>query len=700
MRLLPIFVPLALYMHASSCASSPVEPTTAVTVEEFLSASIGDGFLKNRSGEVSGASLQWTNDSSGLIVAMPAMETGTSSIFYFDLVSGKQSSLAQGTRPKLSPDGRHVGFTRSDGALVISRLRGGQLEERAIVSTRPDGGEASLMKSPVEFAFSRSSDRVAYIKYQELQTAALLEGHPTYGKEAVNPEIRTLDLATGIEARLFAAPPAELPTEYGELVNPQIANLVYGADDRLFFTQGFGLHRVGFETHLYSVLAGEAPVKVAEDIENHNLWLDMRMSPDGTHLVSAASANPDFLSYAAMTGRAIFNTTTGARTNLYSGPYSGGHGATWVPDSRSVYFWCKPGAFAGTLCNGDARSGKITEVADLETRAEILHLVTSPDGKQVAWLSWDREDSFRLKLRDVEGGFERVLWETPSPIELEHKQLGRTRLVRWTSFDGLEIEGVLILPIGYREGDKVPLIVDIHGGARGGVRIEGSLFNSSPLEHQIWTGMGFAVFLADYRKGLVAWNNIDAVRRIENMSFHEGDAADVIAGIEHIIDIGVAHPKRIVAIGHSYGATILNQLITQSDVLALAVSKEGSYDFRDALRVNAENQPASFKTLLYMWRATPANLAEHIEKSSPIVYADQINTPLLLITSGANNPEIASLMKERSDAFAGAINDAGGMAFSLFFADDYHVISREKNIRQMMDVTLEWIERYIGVPQH
>ena len=77
--------------------------------------------------------------------------------------------------------------------------------------------------------------------------------------------------------------------------------------------------------------------------------------------------------------------------------------------------------------------------------------------------------------------------------------LGEQRVERWPSrAGGEEIEGVLILPVGYEEGDRVPLVLVIHGGPAG---ISSDRFNGTRGAYpvQVYAGMGFAVLQPNYR---------------------------------------------------------------------------------------------------------------------------------------------------------------------------------------------------------
>lgn len=71
--------------------------------------------------------------------------------------------------------------------------------------------------------------------------------------------------------------------------------------------------------------------------------------------------------------------------------------------------------------------------------------------------------------------------------DADFPEMGKTEVITWNSPDGTEVEGLLTYPVGYEEGDQVPLILMVHGGPAG-------------VYSQTWTGSGgiYAVqFFAD-----------------------------------------------------------------------------------------------------------------------------------------------------------------------------------------------------------
>ena len=79
----------------------------------------------------------------------------------------------------------------------------------------------------------------------------------------------------------------------------------------------------------------------------------------------------------------------------------------------------------------------------------------------------------------------------------------RSRVARWRSPDGLDLEGILWLPVGYREGNRVPLLVELHGGPTGVALHSFPVPRTYPT--QVFLQQGVAVFVPNFRGRDAAW---------------------------------------------------------------------------------------------------------------------------------------------------------------------------------------------------
>ena len=139
--------------------------------------------------------------------------------------------------------------------------------------------------------------------------------------------------------------------------------------------------------------------------------------------------------------------------------------------------------------------------------------------------------------------------------------MGRTQLVSWTSTEGFEIEGLLTYPVGYEEGERVPLILNVHGGPAG---VFSQSFTGNPAAYmlQYFAQEGFAILRPNPR-GSTGYGKDFRYANFQDWGY--GDFRDLMSGVDHVIDMGVADPDRLLLMGWSYGGYMTSWAVTQTD---------------------------------------------------------------------------------------------------------------------------------------
>ncbi len=197
--------------------------------------------------------------------------------------------------------------------------------------------------------------------------------------------------------------------------------------------------------------------------------------------------------------------------------------------------------------------------------------------------------------------------------------LAPTQLVSWKSPDGLEIEGLLTLPLNAKEGRRLPLIVNLHGGPHG--RTVQAL--SPYTAWQTWAAEGYAVLSPNYR-GSEGYGNAFSTANRNDLG--GGDAADILAGIDEAVREKVADPDKLAVIGSSYGGYLVNWLVSKTKRFHAAVSQFGIFslatDFSNSQAPRWETEYLGG----YPWDK-PALYAER----SPATYLQDIETPVLIM---------------------------------------------------------------------
>ncbi len=249
----------------------------------------------------------------------------------------------------------------------------------------------------------------------------------------------------------------------------------------------------------------------------------------------------------------------------------------------------------------------------------------------------------------VHGGRAAYVYQSPSePPELfvdgrqltrhndayRSRELGETRLIRWKNpKDGLEIEGLLTLPVGYRSG-RVPLLTFVHGGPA-------SRFDQGYLGYlgylyapQVLAAHGFAVLRPNPR-GTGGYGG--AFRRANRNDWGGMDWVDINAGIDHLIEQGVADPERLGLMGWSYGGYIASWAIGHSDRFqAISVgapvvdllSFHGTADIRDFIPHYFDERETP-DTSLDELRHAPLSL-ELLRRHSPLWHLKKTNAKVLI----------------------------------------------------------------------
>jgi dipeptidyl aminopeptidase/acylaminoacyl peptidase len=144
--------------------------------------------------------------------------------------------------------------------------------------------------------------------------------------------------------------------------------------------------------------------------------------------------------------------------------------------------------------------------------------------------------------------------------EMAKMPLPKTEVIRWKSTDGREIEGLLTYPIGYQAGQKVPLILNIHGGPAG-VFQQSFVGGRGVYPLATLAAKGFAVLRPNPR-GSSGYGT--EFRRANIKDWGVGDYQDLMTGVDAVVKMGVADENRLGVMGWSYGGFMTSWIVTQT----------------------------------------------------------------------------------------------------------------------------------------
>jgi dipeptidyl aminopeptidase/acylaminoacyl peptidase len=189
------------------------------------------------------------------------------------------------------------------------------------------------------------------------------------------------------------------------------------------------------------------------------------------------------------------------------------------------------------------------------------------------------------------------------------------------------VQGVLLLPVGYRAGQKYPLLVEVHGGPTGSTSAGFKASASSP--GQYWAGRGWAVLYPNPR-GSTAYGQ--AFMRGNIPDWGGGDYRDIMAGVDELIRQGIADSARTAILGWSYGGYMTAWVVSQTARFKAArmgagmsdvASMYGTTDIPGYIGLFFGGQPAAATRGLFLER-------------SPLTHAHRVTTPLLILHGAAD----------------------------------------------------------------
>lgn len=331
------------------------------------------------------------------------------------------------------------------------------------------------------------------------------------------------------------------------------------------------------------------------------------------------------------------------------------------------------------LYKKDISNETITQVSDpnVFTRGYSY----AADGKSYAFLSSTHTSLSEVSIAGKDG---------PAVLTAYSDQLGTDplptkELIKWTSDDGLEIEGVLTKPANYKAGKRYPLYVRTHGGPTGTDRpwlvgAPRSIYQPEVLASE---GDGALVLQTNYR-GSASYGDNFQRSNLKNLGI--GPARDIIAGVNMLIENGLVDPDRIACLGWSQGGHISAMLATYSDICTAAIMGAGISDWRTYYY----NTDITQFTTEY-FGATPLDDDAVYARTSPVTYIENAKTPVL-IQHGENDQRVPIA---NGYQFRQLLLDKGIDARMIVYANMQHGPSKPRTRRAISEHALAWLREQL-----
>ncbi len=258
--------------------------------------------------------------------------------------------------------------------------------------------------------------------------------------------------------------------------------------------------------------------------------------------------------------------------------------------------------------------------------------------------------------------------------------------VTWKNAANELVEGVLIWPPNTSKKDKLPLVVDIHGGPWS-ARYEAITLDGIQYYYygSLLASKGFLVLQPNYTGGIGRGNKF--LKKILKSPIKK-PALDIINGVESLLEKGWVDKNNMVVMGASYGGLLTNAIITETNMFQLAMTSCGNWN---ELADYGSSDGDILQGYLFKDKKIWSDYQYYWEES-PIAKVENITTPIL-ITHGEKDIRVPTI---HAKSMYRALEYIGKTDVELvLFPKEGHIYKQPKNKLKKVQIELEWIDKYI-----
>lgn len=596
----------------------------------------------------------------------------------------KQLTAAKGANysPRWMPGGKVIAFLSTrDGESQIWTIPvdGGEAKRVSNISTEASG----LVVSPDGKWFAFSSDvfpdcqsddcnkrRIEAIENSKVK-AKIFDHLPyrvwNYWKDGKRSHLFIMPSSGGAALDLtpgdYDTPPIDLGGNWDYAFSPDSKEIAFERN-----TDPVVAVSTNNDIYVVPVTGGPAK-KITDNPANDSQPL---YSPDGKYIAYRAMKRPGF--EADENKIVLYDRESGKRTNVTeSFDYSIDEMA-WSPDSRTIY------------CNADDK-GNVTifkisipdrTMEPIQENGFNTSLELTPDGKTLVFLKQNVNKPTEVFRLDVDGR---------NLEQLTHINADRVSKLDMNTFEdfwfkgagGTQVEGFLLRPPAFDPGRRYPVIFLVHGGPQGQW---GDEFHYR-WNAQMFASRGYVAVLINPR-GSTGYGQ----RFTDEISGDWGGKVytDLMDGLDFVLKkYPFTDPKRVAAAGASYGGYMMNWMEGHTDRFTCIVSHDGAF-----------NLISMYGTTEELWfpqwefKGDPYHNPKLYEKWSPINYANNFKTPMLVIHS---QHDYRLDVSEGFQLFT-ALQMHGVKSKMLYFPNEYHFVAKPQDAELWYKTVLDWIDQF------
>jgi len=352
----------------------------------------------------------------------------------------------------------------------------------------------------------------------------------------------------------------------------------------------------------------------------------------------------------------------------------------WSEDGKTIYFnegW----RATNQVFSISTETGKITQ---LTKEKGVLSATQDEDTKRLIINYSDPAtptDWFTAPLSQINN---RAVWKqiTESNPQVKYLALGETEEIEWKSSDGKMVGGVLVKPVNYERGKRYPLIVQIHGGPASASTLA-FIGNHGNYSH-VYAGAGYVCLLPNYRGST---NYGEKFKMEIGGDYFRQAYDDIMAGVDHLINIGLVDGDKMGVMGWSAGGHWSNWILTHTDRFKAISSGAGAVNW---ISMYAQSDVQRNREFYYGGRP-PYEDFDKYWNVSPLKYIKNAKTPTLIhVVDG--DPRVP---RPQSEELHMALKKLGVPTEFFVYPGNTHGITEPRNQMVKMVSEFNWFEKWI-----
>jgi len=355
----------------------------------------------------------------------------------------------------------------------------------------------------------------------------------------------------------------------------------------------------------------------------------------------------------------------------------------------SYVAYSRAGRYRVSGINADART--VVTIMDSETGVELelpelpqgdlRNVRFSADESHVALIVNADDSPSNIHVIDLLDGNARQLTDALNPV-IDQSHLVSSEIIRYKSFDGLEIPSILYKPHGASADNRVPALVLVHGGPGGQTRTGYRAMVQHLVNH------GYAILGANNR-GSSGYGK--TFFHLDDRRHGEEDLQDIVYGRKYLETLDWVDASKVGVIGGSYGGYMVAAALTfEPEVFDVGINIFGVTNWVRTLQSIPPWWEAQ-KESLYDELGDPATDAERHRRISPLFHAQNIVKPTLVV-QGANDPRV---LQVESDELVAAIQANEVPVVYIVFPDEGHGFRKRANRITASDAYVKFLDTYL-----